>query len=58
MFRYVLQVSAPFFTLRSAQRAGRNRDISVDVAAVGAHLEGEPLHHRLTDRGAQFVCRT
>lgn len=51
-------MSAPFFTIRSAQRAGRDRDISVDVAAVGAHLEGQPLHHQLTDRGARFVCRT
>lgn len=51
-------MSAPFFTLWSAQRAGRERDISVDVAAVGAHLRGQPLHHQLTDRGARFVCRT
>ncbi len=28
------------------------------IAVVGAHLDGEPLNHQLTDRGARFVQRT
>ncbi len=32
----------------------------IEVAVVGAHLQGEPLHHQLTSRGATLVkaCRT
>ncbi|MBY6413464.1 allophanate hydrolase [Rhodococcus sp. BP-252] len=30
-------------------------DEGVDLLVVGAHLEGFPLHHQLTDRGARFV---
>jgi len=30
----------------------------VRVAVVGAHLDGQPLNHQLTDRGATFVERT
>jgi allophanate hydrolase len=32
----------------------------VELAVVGAHLRGLPLHHQLADRGARFVraCRT
>ena len=30
----------------------------VDLAVVGAHLRGEPLHHQLTDRGATLVAAT
>jgi allophanate hydrolase len=32
----------------------------IELAVVGAHLRGLPLHHQLTDRGARFVraCRT
>jgi allophanate hydrolase len=28
------------------------------IAVAGAHLEGQPLHHQLTDRGAVLVART
>ncbi|MCU1354038.1 MAG: Amidase [Acidimicrobiales bacterium] len=28
------------------------------MAVVGAHLTGQPLHHQLTDRGAQLVATT
>lgn len=28
------------------------------LAVVGAHLEGQPLHHELADRGAELVERT
>jgi allophanate hydrolase len=28
------------------------------LAVVGAHLDGQPLNHQLTDRGATFVRRT
>jgi len=28
------------------------------VAVCGAHLEGQPLNHQLTSRGARRVCRT
>ncbi len=28
------------------------------LAVCGAHLEGQPLHHQLTDRGARLVART
>jgi allophanate hydrolase len=28
------------------------------IAVVGAHLDGEPLNHQLTDRGATLVQRT
>lgn len=31
---------------------------TVDLAVVGAHLEGMPLHHQLADRGATLVTRT
>jgi allophanate hydrolase len=37
----------------AAQAGGR-----VHLAVVGAHLEGQPLHHQLADRGAQLVART
>jgi allophanate hydrolase len=30
----------------------------IHLAVVGAHLEGQPLHHQLTDRGARLVERT
>lgn len=30
----------------------------IPVAVVGAHLEGQPLHHQLTDRSAVLVART
>ena len=30
----------------------------ISIAVVGAHLSGEPLHHQLTDLGAQFVRAT
>jgi hypothetical protein len=34
--------------------------VTVELAVVGAHLRGLPLHHQLADRGARFVraCRT
>jgi allophanate hydrolase len=28
------------------------------IAVCGAHLEGEPLNHQLTDRGGRLVART
>src|SRR4051794_11883995 len=30
----------------------------VRVAVVGAHLEGQPLNHQLTDRDGRLVART
>jgi allophanate hydrolase len=30
----------------------------LSIAVVGAHLEGQPLHHELTERGAVIVART
>ncbi|MBY0273807.1 allophanate hydrolase, partial [Candidatus Binatia bacterium] len=33
-------------------------DGAVDLAVVGAHLRGEPLHHQLAERGAQLVAAT
>lgn len=30
-------------------------DDGIDVLVVGAHLEGFPVHHQLTDRGARFL---
>ena len=30
----------------------------VRIAVCGAHLEGQPLHHELTERGAQLVEHT
>ncbi len=30
----------------------------VALAVVGAHLEGQPLHHQLTERAARLVART
>ena len=30
----------------------------IEMAVVGAHLAGEPLHWQLTERGAQLVART
>ena len=46
-----------------AQRTGPEADRperEVQLAVVGAHLRGLPLHHQLADRGARFVraCRT
>jgi allophanate hydrolase len=33
-------------------------DNQVLIAVAGAHLEGEPLNHQLTDRGATLARRT
>ena len=33
-------------------------DVRVRIAVVGAHLQGEPLNHQLTDRGAELTERT
>jgi allophanate hydrolase len=30
----------------------------IPLAVVGAHLEGQPLHHQLSDRGAVLLART
>ena len=30
----------------------------IRLAVVGAHLQGQPLHHQLTERGARLVART
>jgi allophanate hydrolase len=35
--------------------AARPGTARVELAVVGAHLRGLPLHHQLTDRGARFV---
>jgi allophanate hydrolase len=42
------------------QVKGQVQEREVQLAVVGAHLRGLPLHHQLTDRGARFVraCRT
>lgn len=29
-----------------------------ELVVAGAHLEGQPLNHQLTDRGAELVART
>ncbi|CAA7616641.1 allophanate hydrolase [Magnetospirillum sp. UT-4] len=39
----------------AAEAAG---DGLIRLAVVGAHLEGQPLHGQLTERGAQLVART
>jgi allophanate hydrolase len=31
---------------------------TVELAVVGAHLHGQPLHHQLTDLGARWVANT
>jgi allophanate hydrolase len=31
---------------------------AIDLVVCGAHLEGQPLHHQLTSRGARLVART
>lgn len=36
--------------------AARSRQVR--VAVCGAHLQGQPLHHQLTDRGARLVACT
>jgi allophanate hydrolase len=48
-------VSTPVSTQDDAPVSGR-----IELAVVGAHLRGLPLHHELADRGALFVraCRT
>lgn len=38
--------------------APRRADATVELAVVGAHLRGQPLHHQLLDLGAQWVCLT
>lgn len=43
----------------AAQISGIDGDVgSIDVAVVGAHLSGEPLHFQLVELGAQFVAST
>jgi allophanate hydrolase len=37
---------------------GGSADGAVDLAVVGAHLRGEPLHQQLTERGAALVAAT
>ena len=44
-------------TIRADVRAVATRPL-IDLAVVGAHLEGQPLHHQLTDRDAALVART
>lgn len=39
-------------------RTDTRGDGLIELAVVGAHLEGQPLHHQLTDRGATLVART
>lgn len=36
----------------------RRAEETVDLAVVGAHLAGQPLHHELSDRGATLRSRT
>ena len=38
--------------------AGQHTDQGIPVAVCGAHMEGLPLNHQLTSRGATFVSRT
>lgn len=44
--------------LPEALPAPRAAPDTVDLAVVGAHLEGQPLHHQLADRGARLLART
>lgn len=44
--------------LPPALEAPRPAPDTVDLAVVGAHLEGQPLHHQLADRGARLLART
>jgi allophanate hydrolase len=37
-----------------ALQARRLRNVTVEIAVVGAHLKGQPLNHELVDRGARF----
>jgi allophanate hydrolase len=32
--------------------------VEIPLVVCGAHLEGQPLHHQLTDRGARLLART
>lgn len=41
----------------AGQPAPSSRDERVLLAVCGAHLEGEPLNHQLTGRGAELVSR-
>lgn len=41
-----------------APMPGRPAGDEVHIAVCGAHLEGQPLNHLLTDRGARLVRRT
>ncbi len=43
----------------AAQLAGRSGVVDrVELAVVGAHLRGEPLHHQLVDLDARFLAET
>ncbi len=50
-YEALLQVSIP--PLEAEPRAA-----TIELAVVGAHLQGQPLHWQLTSRQAEFVCRT
>ncbi len=54
----LLRVADTFTGLNSIKAAGRPG--CIDVAVLGAHLEGQPLNWQLTERGARMVkrCRT
>lgn len=45
-------------TLAPAPAAPSGPPAMVDLAVVGAHLEGQPLHHQLADRDARLLERT
>ena len=43
---------------RGLRRFRGTVDARSQLAVVGAHLRGQPLHHQLIDRGATFVTQT
>ena len=43
--------------VRATRQYGRVSD-SIRIAVVGAHLQGQPLNHQLTDRGARLITAT
>jgi allophanate hydrolase len=44
--------------LPAARPPGATREDTVEIAVVGAHLRGEPLHHQLAERGATLAAAT
>lgn len=54
----VLPAARPRAPVRRAARAVPRVFQSIRLAVVGAHLEGQPLHHQLTELGARFEQAT